>query len=739
MEKTPFQTSFRRNLQSIQIILGFLFLTIFFQNCTLSNDVLFQGNFIFPQSKIESTSSGGNGGGYEGKLTGIYARHIPDYECQGKAAPHSYIQFKDDKAYLIQNSVEKCQSSQKEIPISTILSFSTDPDLIAIKDGLYQKTSSDNIFENVTLPRTKVFCTSLEDSAKVRVRLSVPASANSSLDGEILDLSTLEKTIISSISEKLFMQQLTYSQDQFQLNIDARTVDLVDFIQGRFPAKLQWKSKKSDSVLDIQTKMMCRLALNFDGIVWPSRPLHLSSVLSWTFGESLSEVFMGLPDHQISVRNLDSEKEVANLSFENSKTASKAISMKYLKSNNSVLIQTISDEIGNQDLWSWNIHDSQAQQLNSFGTTTSEFLQDPVTGKILFLEGRLPGPFQSHDADFYLRTNSLNGDNYHVVQTSDSDFQNHLNNLFVNPLSNFSTSASRWLRQSNPQVDQNQANVHVNFAESLYLRQHLSPVDQKTILHPFYQPELLFSTLNPLLNLNSLLSISLKTLAVAESLRPLTKSGWILSSSVQGNAWNSTGSIHTQSSFQLPSENKQWTVVDMKKMFLSPDETKILYSIPDPSNNGYDQLILSDIQHQSFQRIDRPGSFQSDFPFGFYANGDIYFVQFAANSLSFVQILQKIGNSPSFEIFGNHLLPTDNMKKFTISKNNEFIIFIADRNHDAVQEIYIDYIHGPGVFQMNNRFDEYGSVQDFHLLSQGIFIETLNLSWERHLFLWKLQ
>jgi hypothetical protein len=79
------------------------------------------------------------------------------------------------------------------------------------------------------------------------------------------------------------------------------------------------------------------------------------------------------------------------------------------------------------------------------------------------------------------------------------------------------------------------------------------------------------------------------------------------------------------------------------------------------------------------------------------------------------------------------------MKKFTISKNNEFIIFLADRNHDAVQEIYIDYIHGPGVFQMNNRFDEYGSVQDFHLLSQGILIETLNLSWERHLFLWKLR
>jgi hypothetical protein len=74
-------------------------------------------------------------------------------------------------------------------------------------------------------------------------------------------------------------------------------------------------------------------------------------------------------------------------------------------------------------------------------------------------------------------------------------------------------------------------------------------------------------------------------------------------------------------------------------------------------------------------------------------------VQFAPKSLTHTQIYQRHGKTRSRgKFFENHLIPTDNMKKFKISEDKQFIVYLADRNHDAIQEIYIDYIHGPGTF-----------------------------------------
>ncbi len=741
MEIQTTRPFFKRFVQRLTLLIGLSFLLLSFQNCTLSNDVLFQGNFLLPQSKIESSDSGGNGGGYEGKLTGIYARYLPDYECEGKAAPHSFVEIQENKVLLVKNSVDRCRSNQLEVPLSSIISFPTDPDIIALKDGLYQKMNSENIFEKPSLDPTEVFCMSLEKSPKYRLKLRSNIQTHSTVSAEVLEISTLKKTLISDVSEDLFMQQLKFSKDPFQLKVDARKVDLFDFRSGQFPAEMTWKNSDSPASHH-QEKMLCRLALQYDGVQWPSKPLHFSKILSWTFDQSFSQIFLGLDNHDVSVLDLKMDQHIAKTSFSASEVVhpAKAISMKYLKDENSLLIQTLADQNGNQDLWVWNSFKENPKQLNKIGTTTYEYLQDPITHKILFLEGLLPGPFQSHDAEFYLRTNSMNADNHRNVQTSDADFQNHLYNLFANPSSNLSYSSARWLHKNIPQIDQNTTNVHVNFAESLYLKQHLSTTLPKSIELPSFQPEWMFKAINPLMNLTSLLSIPLNSLSLADTIHSFTKSGWSLSSSVQGSSWPQSGStIHTLSTFQLASQKISWTVLDMKKIAVSPDETEIIYSIPDPGNPGFDQLILSDIQHQQFQRIDQPGSYQSDLPFGFHSNGDLYFVQFAPKSLTHTQIYQRHGKQGAVEVFENHLIPTDNMKKFKISEDKQFIVYLADRNHDAIQEIYIDYIHGPGTFQMNNRFDEYGSVQDFHLLSQGILIETLNLSWERHLFIWKLR
>jgi hypothetical protein len=181
-----------------------------------------------------------------------------------------------------------------------------------------------------------------------------------------------------------------------------------------------------------------------------------------------------------------------------------------------------------------------------------------------------------------------------MFQTSDADFQNHLYNLFANPSSNLSYSSARWLHKNIPQIDQNTTNVHVNFAESLYLKQHLSTTLPKSIELPSFQPEWMFKAINPLMNLTSLLSIPLNSiiLGLILSIHSRNQDGvsHLLFRDLLG--LNLDPRFTPYLLFNWASQKISWTVLDMKKIAVSPDETEIIYSIPDPGNPGFDQLIL---------------------------------------------------------------------------------------------------------------------------------------------------
>jgi hypothetical protein len=61
--------------------------------------------------------------------------------------------------------------------------------------------------------------------------------------------------------------------------------------------------------LIIKKKMLCRLALQYDGVQWPSKPLHFSKILSWTFDQSFSQIFLGLDNHDVSVLDLKMDQK----------------------------------------------------------------------------------------------------------------------------------------------------------------------------------------------------------------------------------------------------------------------------------------------------------------------------------------------------------------------------------------------------------------------------------------------
>lgn len=112
--------------------LALISMLVSFQNCA-------PASFNMDAVSGESLKAS-NGSVFDGKPT--FYQTLPHYECEGNAAPRSFIQLDSDQAYLSLNQNDHCGAlTQQPIDAKEIDRSSFDADFIGYRDGIYERSA----------------------------------------------------------------------------------------------------------------------------------------------------------------------------------------------------------------------------------------------------------------------------------------------------------------------------------------------------------------------------------------------------------------------------------------------------------------------------------------------------------------------------------------------------------------------------------------------------------------------
>ena len=762
------------------VLLSFI-VVLLFQNCSLKSPLQFSTASLSLKNSESSQDStpGGNGGGYEGKPDGIYERIIPGFECEGQPAAFSKIELKNDSVTLTINTKEKCEATKINLNPSDIRGDQNYNDIVSVKDGLYQKRQ--NSLNSTKI--TEVLC--YENSSNPNYSLRVTKESPSEYQLEIRDLIQSQSTTVGSVIKSAFMQKIKYLKGDVSLEIDATKVNQADLALGKFASRLIWPTtmdkniKAADSsVLNLKTnniQMTCQLALNFDGVVWPSARLTTTPFTSYLVTPSLDSIIIGHTNGEVIQYPMGQLKGIPLVKLPEFQFVS---TMKYKQS--SLLIKTESSVDGHSDLYSLGTN-RQLTQLNKSGTTVYDFEQDLEKQKVIFLEGQMPAAFQAHEADYRFRTNSLDGKSYQQLQVSDLNFMRSIQQIFWNPDSQSSSQSTyslnpRWLeqllRQKNQSIyslDTNPTNVSDKYAHSLFLRSMLS-LDQKNIFMPNLNIDANKSNYQFPTSLDLAASTPLTTIQQSHKYTQLSgvyfaTTRW-LNINYQTNIYESLYEV-----LNLQTGLK-WSVNNLKNLRISKDGNWLLYQYQPMSSSPDVYLELSNLDHSQVYRIDNfEGLMTETNPFDFINEHTFYFTTSASNNSQKLIFHQgKVLSTTqglSIALMTKSVCPfRPSTRQIQFSESTQFFVFVDDRNQDGINELYAYYYnldqtkpdlatteevtfpstseYNPyglfnGLFQINDRYTEYGSVEDFKIHGSQVIFTTKNKNYERFLFLWNLQ
>ncbi len=798
--------------KKINLLIILPLIIISFQNCSSKNQFGILSDSLNLKSNQSSNNnsdtnnnnidSGGNGGGYEGKMDGVYVRWIPNFECQKENSDFKSVLVIENNTYtLTETNSKNCQNQTQQIMEQDLDIKLQDSNLIGIKDGLYQKIESDpNAKTDIqSLPGkslTEAWCQS-DESDNLSIYSSLifkiesqitsvekdetsnytqPQFANRRL--VIFDPISKKSQTIENIQHQHFLQKLTYFSSPFSLNIDA--TQLADFEKGLYPSKIKWLQENKE----IEIKANCRLALNYDGLIWPSVQLTEKAFNTDHIINDQDTVLVGYSDGEIAKFDLSNypEKKIVknNLSKLNSDLTVSNIKV----TNSSYLLQTESKTDGHYDLWNLDINNKLLTLINKPSTTTYDYNYDESSGLVVFLEGEMKEKFQSYESDFKLRLNNLNGDNYQIINAQTNGLHRHLMNLYWNPNSNSSLDSfqkPRWLTKyiqfgdkSIYRINSDLNDLHSAFAQSLFMRMMLSS-DLKTLKNPIFSDDYLKYGYPFQRPLSEAAQISYQTLYQAQSVTQISND---IDAKVLYNVSNTNG-INTYN-FTHTLKNSitgvEISLLNIKNLIFSEDKKKILilHQLTNSSDLGTDKgsaintesnlnsnLVLTIINSDLTvsQNINSNENIIDDkINFGFIDNNTIYFSSYTdsqKNSLYLTKV--KINSLPNNQGTWNTIKEEIKRIQFQPSARNikysklaNAFLYLEDKNKDGESELYA-YYHNlnsmddltpeffKGVFQVNNRYSDYGGVYDYEFIKNKVIFKTKNKKYENYIFVWSLK
>lgn len=471
-------------------ILLLLPVLLWFQNCKTINNLQVQSlSFLDESSKNASNNqnpttdqgSGGNGGGYDGKLgPETYARYIPQFQCEGKAAPFSYILPSADPTQwiLVKNSKEKCGYATETINKKDLTDFKSNKNILAFKDGVYQLSSTsvadsttsvagDATSTNATDPNAtpydfkpqmdlvEAFCADSQNQMEVHVQMN----SQGVLQGHWLDLVTGQEAWVSGLQRKTVLQTITYQQQDFKLMIDAKQVEKTSFDKGQFQGTVEWIKDQA-----LQSKAIsCRMAKDFDGVVWPSlsimeqasdiyqvtadkksvlMPVQKEKLIRLNLQTNQTDILGQFPGLQI-INFIFSDKLQTTLVATKGSIQATSTSQSTNVANNTIPSQMLS---GN-NLFALDHKTKKISQLNkqgqdlpySYGSPTGKaFAQSVNQEPFAFDEAAQRVIFLSQESgldktSYYLKSNNLQGTDYRHLSPITSDSY-RVRSFFVTPM-----------------------------------------------------------------------------------------------------------------------------------------------------------------------------------------------------------------------------------------------------------------------------------------------------------------
>lgn len=257
VRRRPIKISILTTILSLIVIVAF-------QNCGQNYSVDSLKNI----TGLFSVSNSGNGGGYQGKPDGYFVRSLPDVKCDDGPVI-STIKVENSVATLMTRDVRDCSIKSEIIDLNEVIYSGLQTQLISYREGVYQSNPSRIPPDPLNFPIGLCRVTHGEnftDQMEVLIQRS-----ESNYFAEIFSQAAFSPTINVvpqfSVAKIASATHLEFSTGAFQLAVDTRAP--VDISKGAYIGQMQARIDQKDLKLNV----LCQLAGEFDGIIWPSKIL----------------------------------------------------------------------------------------------------------------------------------------------------------------------------------------------------------------------------------------------------------------------------------------------------------------------------------------------------------------------------------------------------------------------------------------------------------------------------------
>ncbi len=392
------------------VLVGFIFLIFSFQNCSTSLRTATRSlDSLLAQSESLSTTDkgGGDGTGFEGKLTAAYIRTLPSLSCQSSVEvknEHTYqwlsIDQNSHQAFVSTVNSSTCQANTEVGLNSKLEASNLQSQILVYKNSIFY---SENITEKNNNFFIEAFCFDNEISdATIQIALRVNYLANFT---EIKFWKKHDKEVSTNqflvANRSVVSTWLNYSNEYFDISIDTERM------------KTGANSYKADLNLfengkSVSKNVTCRLGGEYDGRIWPAEMLDEKKVHQFKKLKNNNLIFI-TEDNKLLLKNQATnavEILLTDFNFQ------KIYRFNITDQEDKIIFtgKAISSEIKN--LYQYDLRTKELRQLNGVLTQWQEgveddFLLSPDSNFVIYRDGQKLLPGKSDLESKYLKSVSL--------------------------------------------------------------------------------------------------------------------------------------------------------------------------------------------------------------------------------------------------------------------------------------------------------------------------------------------
>lgn len=265
-------TSWSRGL-FIPVIL--LLLIAFFQNCEVVSLNSFSSGGSSNSDQLNSSISGGNGGGYDGKIGNSFYHFVPSFQCLNqKAQFYSKIIVEGQTTSFIDQS--SCEKQASEISTKDLQFSLYDSTLVGYRNELFLYSSSETAPDQNTY--VEIWCF---DQSDLQREVVFKYNSQTKISSGVLYQKGTPAESLGQLSRYVTNTTAIFKGNNSELIIDKNIKDS----QSLFLTKLQISETTKQSKT---LQLSCRLGGYLDATIWPAKNRGNGSEIIFTKNKDIA-------------------------------------------------------------------------------------------------------------------------------------------------------------------------------------------------------------------------------------------------------------------------------------------------------------------------------------------------------------------------------------------------------------------------------------------------------------------